>query len=168
MGWLSRLLGCVPAEERAGISLGQAPSWEVHGPGDYPCFFRALADLVPAGSVLYVENCTRRGEVREYLEARPAAEICKVQMGTVWPRPECFHIPITRENMEGLAALAERHATPEVGDHIHAYRAGEVLVQWYDACCNDPLYISRSVPEERVRAFCEAIDATYGPYLEEG
>jgi len=159
MSWLSRILGCVPVEERRGISLGQAARWNVSCVKDFPSFLRALGDLVPPGSILYLEGASPTEEIRSFLEERAAGETAKLAMGTIWPRPECFHVQITGENLEGLAELAGRHATPEVAVHLHVYK-NTVLLEWYDAFYA-PFCISKEIPEGRVREFCARLGTKY-------
>jgi hypothetical protein len=44
-------------------------------------------------------------------------------MGTIWPRPSQFHMIATRDNLLGLAGLAEHCAAPEIAVHLHIYSA---------------------------------------------
>ncbi|UCH36263.1 MAG: hypothetical protein JSV65_07890 [Armatimonadota bacterium] len=157
---MANLLNYVPAEERHGIELGPGPHWEVSSTKDYREFFRALPDLVPEGSVLYLEGCALAREIRLYAYTRAARETSKVAMGTIWPRPKVLHIPVTRENLAGLAQLAEHHAEPEVADHVHVYKGDEVLLEWYDAP-DHPLSISTEIPEDKVMQFCARLGVTY-------
>ena len=161
MGWLSRLLHYVPAEEREGLSL-EPPCWEVSCPEDFGAFLRALPDLAPAGSILYLEGHPA-ADVSSYVEQRAPRSITKLAVGTIWPRPKCLHMLITRENVAGLAELEERHALPEIAAHVHVYNKNQVLLQWYDAG-SDPLAISKHLPEQDVRDFC----ARLGIRMEEG
>jgi len=151
MRWLSKLLNYVPAEERKGLSL-KPPFWDVSCPRDFGAFLRALPDLVPEGCVLYLEG-RPASEVSSYVAQRAAPTVATLAVGTIWPRPECLHMLMTRENCAGLAELAERHALPEIADHVHVYRNGEVLLQWYDAATN-PIVISKQIPEQNVQEFC--------------
>ena len=157
MSWFAKLLGIVPKKEREGISLGNSPSWMISTPSDISEFFRALSELVPPGSNLYLEDSYDKA-VEDYLSERPAKNVCKVAVGTIWPRPKMFHIPITRDNLGGLAKLAERYS---ICVHIHAYNNGKVIVEWYDAFGKDPLYVSKEIPEEKVKEFCNQLRTTY-------
>jgi hypothetical protein len=138
MKWLYKLF----PDEQKGISL-ESPKWEISPTCDMSAFLRALIDVIPKGSILYLEGGSPDKEIRSYLEARKAPNPIKVALGTIWPRPICYHIPITPENLNGLAELAERHATPEIADHLHIYKGSKVLLQWHDAFYNDPLYFRR-------------------------
>ena len=161
MRWLSRLLRYVPAEEREGIAL-RPPAWEASCPRqqDLASFLRALDDLVPPGSVLYLEGGDPTPEIRSYLEERTADQTTRVALGTIWPRPQCFHMRATRDNLDGLAELAERHATPEIAVHLHVYKGDTVLLEWPDAFA-DPFRVSKEIPEDKVREFCARLGIKY-------
>jgi hypothetical protein len=68
---------------------------------------------------------------------------------------------ITPRNLEGLADLAERHAFPELAIHLHVYKGTDMLLQWYDAGGRDPLLLSKQIPVERVREFCNRLGVEY-------
>jgi hypothetical protein len=154
MKWLQRVLGVTPPEKEEGMTW-EGSYWEVSPPKDLPAFLRGLADLVPEGSVLYLEVGSTSRALRSYLEERKAAEPAPVAVTTVWPRPERFHMTITRENLEGLAKLAERHRVSRrhIANHLHVYRDGKLLLQSYDFGSDD-FAISKDIPEERVKTFC--------------
>ena len=162
MRWLAKLLRFVPARESEGISLGDAACWELlppRGSRDLPLFLRALDGLFPEHSVLYLEDGTPSREIRKFLEERAAANTSKVAPGTIWPRPEVFHMKITSENLQGLAELAERAATPEIAVHIHVCNEDKVLLEWYDAFV-DPFRVSKSIVESEVKRLAQKLGAT--------
>ncbi|MHC5062289.1 MAG: hypothetical protein ACYTFK_14630, partial [Planctomycetota bacterium] len=133
MSFLSRIFDYVPKEERAGISLAGEPCWEISGVKDFPSFLRSLLVLIPIDSVLYLEGGDTPKKLKSFLEERTAKDTCKVEMGTIWPRPACFHMQISTANLEDLAELTESYATPEVAMHLHIYKDSKMLLQWYDA-----------------------------------
>jgi len=125
-----------------------------------PSFLTALYRLVPVDSVLYLEGGDTPKKIRSYLDERDAKKTCKVEMGTIWPRPDCFHMEITRKNLEDLAKLAENYATPQVVIHLHVYNNDEMLLQWYDAFF-DPLFVSKKVLEGDIKNFCNKLGAVF-------
>jgi len=134
-----------------------ADSWKITPVRDYPAFLRALPDLVPEGSMLYIESGGLPPEdVRAYLEARQAEEGVKIGGGTILPTPNVYCMPITRENVLGLAELEEKHPAPIGAIHVHVYRAGKILLMAYDAFM-DPFWISREIPKDKVLAFCDRL-----------
>src|SRR5215467_12631044 len=107
MGFFAKLFGATPREQLKGISLGPDAAWEVTPTPDLPAFLRALPQLVAPDSILYLEGGTPPEPVREFLEAHCVPEQSHVAMGTIWPRPQVFHLPATGENLCQLAQLAE-------------------------------------------------------------
>jgi hypothetical protein len=155
--WLSRLLGCVPADELEGIRLEPQAHWEVSPPdwAAVPDFLRLLPTLMPSGSVLYLEG-RPASAVRAYLEARAATDTTKVAMGTIWPRPLVFHVGMTTSCLEGLAQLVEQHGWHEFAHHLHVYQGTQVLLEWYDFP-DDPFWVSQTLPEDAVSEFCSRL-----------
>ncbi len=146
----------------SGIRLDAPTFWEVaHPRKDAAAFVRALPELLPSGAALYLEGGCPSGKVRTFLQSHQLSDPAKVARGTIWPTPECFHVPLTLETAEGLAALFETHATPEICVHFHAYANNEILLQWHDAFFGDPIFLSVQFAEERVRTFAEKLGATF-------
>ncbi|MHC4396126.1 MAG: hypothetical protein ACYS1A_10780 [Planctomycetota bacterium] len=160
MSLLSKIFGYVPVDERKGIYLTESTYWEISGVKDFPAFLRAVSDLVISDSVLYLEGGTPPKKLKLYLKKRAATNTSKVEMGTIWPRPECFHMQITRANLEGLAELVESYATPQVAVHLHIYKSGKMFLEWYDAFF-DPLRISREIQETVIKEFSNKLGADY-------
>ena len=157
MSWLSRLINWVPKDERQGIHLDlDVPHWIVSSPKEFPAFFRALVDLVPEGAIAYLEGGFPPEHLRSFLKENAVSELSHVAMGTIWPRPNVFHVPATPENLLRLADIAEHCAEPEVAIHFHVYKDHQILLQWHDAP-DDPMYISKGIPEEKIGEFCKKL-----------
>jgi len=62
--------------------------------------------------------------------------------------------------MQALAEVSERHAAPEVADHTIVYCESTTLLEWYDAGF-DPIFLSKEIDENKVKAFCAQIGAKY-------
>jgi hypothetical protein len=159
MGFIARWLGIVPKEERGGLQLDEPNVWEVESTQDPIVFLHALADLLPEDATVYFE-ATEEAAIKDFLELRPAANTIDIALGTIWPRPDQHHMPATRENLTALADLLEKEEVP-LCCHLHAYRDGKMLLEWYDAFDNIPLRISGLVQEDRVRAFADALNRSY-------
>ena len=161
MGWLSRLFGATPKEELDGIRLNtQEPYWELEGKTDFPLLLRALADLVPDDSMLYFEGGSPEGELLDFFNAKAVPEQTHVAVGTLWPRPRCYHVPATAQNLTDLADIAESCAWPELAVHFHVYRGDRVLLEWHDVF-GQPMLLSGAIPEDKVRAFSVVLGMTY-------
>jgi hypothetical protein len=131
--------------------------WRVSGVRDLPAFLRALPTLLPANSILRLE-----------LDANPDEDVARVlqqfairsnmtrNRGTLWPRSELHHVPITPEVMSALAELAEVRAEHDMVDHMIAYRDDEILLEWYDAIY-DPIFVSRAIGKSALSTFAQAV-----------
>ena len=161
MGFLAKLFGATPREEMEGISLGRDAAWEVSAVSDLPAFLRALPRLLAPDSVLYLEDGTPPKKIKAFLDSHCLPEISRLAMGTIWPKPQTFHLPATTENLDKLAELAEKVVAPQVAVHLHAYAHGRVLLEWYDAFGKAPFYLSGAIPEDNVKDFCSALSLTY-------
>ena len=159
MKWLYKILNAVPPSERKGILL-EHPKWEVSACSDMPLFLLTLIGIIPEDSVLYLEGGYPDEEINLYFEKQKISKPVKVELGTIWPRPICYHIPFTSDNIKTLANIIERHATPEVAIHIHVYKDNKVLLQWHDAF-DCPMYFAETVDEENIKIFCEKLSLKY-------
>ena len=161
MGLISRLLERLSP---AGLRLDEPDAWDVTGTGDVERFLRAICLLAPPGSFAYFEG-TAEPHVAEYLRGVSVAAPVHVAVGTIWPRPDTYHVPVTAEAMEAMAAFLERNPAGFFCAHCHLHDGVSVLLQWYDAfgANPDPMQVSRRVGEEAVRAFSAALGSSYAP-----
>jgi hypothetical protein len=160
MNLLSRMIGYVPREERDGIRLEDKVPWRVNPTRDVGRFLRALNLLVPDSSVAYFEDTGER-HVAEYLQNVAIRPAVRVALGTIWPRPDCYHVALAATTAEELADFLDRNPCGLLCVHLHVYRDRSVVLQWYDAF-DDPIYISRSVDEQAVSRFAGALGVPYG------
>ena len=160
MRWLARLLGILTKDERKGIRLDtRLPYWELEGKTDFPRVLRGLCDLLPDDSILYFEDGSPPKTLRAFLETHRKAEHTHVAPGTLWPRPTCYHVAATGENLAELARLTGSCATPELAIHFHVYHNAEVLLEWHDTF-TEPMLLSAALPEEKVVAFARSLGMT--------
>jgi hypothetical protein len=110
----------------------------------------AVDDAMPKDAVLYLEGGSIAPEIAAFLAARPALEPREVARGTIWPTARTFHVPLTA--LPEVRALAERHAAPEVCDHLVVYRGDEWLLWAHDAGYGY-VQLARSLPVETVERF---------------
>jgi hypothetical protein len=157
--FLTRLFGAASREERAGIQLTGARAWCVTGTREAEHFLRALSACFPDGAVLYLEG-TGEPHVAEYLRSVSIPADARPALGTIWPKPDTHHVALTRESMRAFAEYLETHPTGHVCSHCHVYRDSRVLLEWYDAFGDDPLFIALDVDETAVRQFAGAIRST--------
>lgn len=160
MKWLNKLLHIATTEEQKGISL-KNPKWEISPIRDMPAFLRGLIGVIPEDSILYLEGSSPDGEIASYLKERKANKPIKIALGTIWPRPICYHMPFTSENVTGFAEIMEHHATPEGAIHLHIYKNESIILEWHDAFYDDPMYISEELEEEKIKEFCDKLSLKY-------
>ena len=131
--------------------------WVVHSSGGNPVFFKSLYDLLPENSIVYAESLYDK-EVQQ--ELSEISSDCKniLPSGTLFPTPEVFHIPATEMNLNRLAELSEEHV---ISVHFHAYKDDEFILIWHDAFEENPLYVSKVIPEDRIIEFCERVNVEY-------
>lgn len=112
--------------------------WRVDGIRSARKFFSALPEILPLPVTLYFEGTTFASDVRALLASNAVEPSLQVPPGTIWPKPSVFHVLGTEQFLFQLVALADNHAESEVCDHLHAYKDGRGLLQWYDAFSGDP------------------------------
>jgi hypothetical protein len=159
MGFLARLFGAVPRDERKGIQLTDSDPWRVSPTKDVESFLRALPTLVPDGAVVYFED-TAEPHVGRYLQRVSVPPVSHVAVGTIWPRPDSYHVPMTSDSMAALSTFLEQNPAGYFCSHCHVYRDGVVLLEWYDAFMDVPMYISRTVGDDAVAQFANVIGAS--------
>jgi hypothetical protein len=159
MGFVARFLGIIPKAERGGIRFGEPEPWRVSPTKDVELFVRTLPVLVPEGSLAYFEG-TGESHVAKYLSEVSVPAQMQVALGTIWPKPDYYHVPVSQESMEALAAFLDDAPTGYVCTHCHVYRNGAILLQWHDAFMDDPMYVSRTISEHVVREFANGLGST--------
>jgi len=63
--------------------------------------------------------------------------------------------------MEELATFLERKPVGYLCSHCHVHRDGAILLEWHDAFVKDPMYVSRTIAEEVIDRFAQALGSTY-------
>ena len=159
--WLTGLLGWVPRDERTGVALAPGACWRVTAPHDHAVFVRALHELLPPESVVFIEGGSSDDAINRAFATRATAPDLKIARGTIWPRRRIIHVPATLENLTLLAELCTANAAVALCEHFHAYHGQQILLQWHDAFCRDPLYLAHDIPEGKVKAFCQRCGCVY-------
>lgn len=134
--------------------------WEVAGIRTAEKFIPALTEILSLPVHLCFEGTSISSDVRILLASNAVAATRQIPPGTIWPKPSVFHVLATEQFIHELAALAGRHAGPEVCDHFHAYNDSRGLMQWYDAF-DLPLLIDESIAEASLQTFCNRLGVRY-------
>jgi len=139
------------------------PGWEVGGIRTAAKFFSALVDVLPLPVNLCFEGTSMCSDVQTLLASNIVAPTLQIAPGTIWPKPAVFHVLATEQFIHELAAVASKHAEPEVCDHFHVCKDSHGLMQWYDAF-DLPLLIDQSITEVRLRGFGNKLGVQYAPW----
>jgi hypothetical protein len=153
---LSRLFGYATREEAGGARLDDAEPWVVPPTRNAATLLRSLPTLFPVGASVYFEGTTER-KFAPWLEAHATSPSLKVAYGTIWPRPDYYHVPLEVTLLEEAANLIEREGVAHPCIHLHVHDGNHVLLEWHDAFGDDPMYISSVVPRDRIDLFVRAI-----------
>ena len=153
--WLRERLGIPSRQELSGLSLAWDDALEIPPPRDLARLIRACG-VMPAGSVLYLEDGIHPPDLAQFLAAHQVANPTKLARGTIWPRPSVHHLPVDADTIAYLASYAETVAGPEVCIHLAVYRDDRVLVSAHDVP-GDPVLVNRHLPEAIITAFAEQL-----------
>ena len=135
--------------------------WELPGITSAEKFFVLLPEILVLPANLCFEGTRIAPDVQSFFASHAATQIQQIPPGTVWPKPSVFHVRATERFLHQLAALARKHAEPEICDHFHVYDGNQGLLQWYDAFSGDPLLLDESVGEMKVQIFCRKLGVPY-------
>jgi hypothetical protein len=124
-------------------------------------FFEALLRRFPKATTLCVEGGSIARDVEDCYRAHREEGEYLPRAQTMFPRSDKFRCRFWGSIVDALSALADRHAEPELLDHLALYRDSEELVVWHDAFAN-LLLVSRTVPECVVSSFAADLGLEYG------
>src|ERR1035438_4621057 len=157
MGILAKIFGAVSREEMNGIRINlKEPLWEVEGKTDFSKVFSGLADLLPANSILYFEGGSPPKDILNFLSENSGPEKIHVAYGTIWPRPQTFHVLASAQNLQKLADLMCSRVYPELAIHFHVYCEDKILLQWYDAF-TQPMLLSNKFSSETIEKVSNSV-----------
>ena len=139
------------------LRFGDAGSLRLGRVEDFYALLGAIDEAMPRDATLYLEGTSFAPEVKDFLTSRPAPDVHGVAPGTLYSKPEAYHLPLKDPNLAELRSIAKRHAEPEVADHLAVYRGNELLLTAYDAG-NDDVYVARSLSEETLQTLRRALD----------
>ncbi|MCD4707643.1 MAG: hypothetical protein K8S62_07875 [Candidatus Sabulitectum sp.] len=143
--------------KRKSDMLEAVTSWEISPPSASVELFSCLNIVVPENSIMYFED-VYENKVKEVLKAISTDSKTIIHSGTLWPKPDVFHVPATDENYGKIQEIAENHF---ISVHFHILRNDVKVLEWYDAFDKDPMYISTIIDEERIKEFCEKLGLEY-------
>jgi hypothetical protein len=144
--------------KRIPLQLWNRPHWELKGRWDIALFFRALPAVFPNATTLFIEGTSIAKDVDAFLDsAADPGDYLPVRQ-TIWPRPKQYRLRCDSKTLTTLADLAERHAEPELLDHLFLYDSSKALVEFPDAFGVDcPAFVSSDADEEHIRGLAAAL-----------
>jgi hypothetical protein len=140
------------------LNFERSPIWEVDATEDAGKYLRSLRQLEISDVVAYFEGTTER-EIEHFLELHKAANPEPIAVGTIWPIPTKYHMPLDSDLLAELAQLVD-HLKSYFCTHTHIYVPGRVILQWHDAFGTDAMYLG-AIAENRVAEFASAIGVSY-------
>ena len=141
------------------LQLWNRPHWELKGLPDFALFFQRLMAALPDATTLFVEGTSVARDVDDFLTSAAEPGNYLPARQTIWPRPKQYRLRCDGPMLAALADLAERHAEPEVLDHLFVYNGSQVLLEFPDAFAGRdcPALISAEADESRIRSFAAAL-----------
>ncbi len=117
---------------------------------------RSLPILFPTDAFVYFEGTTEN-RFAAWLVAHAIPAPLKIAYGTIWPKPDCYHLPLQSDLLTEAADFVDRDGISLPSIHIHVHDGKRVLLEWHDAFCDDPMYVASAVPRDRVDEFARAL-----------
>ncbi len=145
------------------LSLPVGPCWELEERAvDRTTFLRALPSAFPEATIAFLEGSSIAADVVQVFEEHADAGPYLPKPQTLWSTGTIrrFRCRLTSSFCEALAGASQRHAEPELFDHIFLYADTQVLLEWPDAFANC-MWIALSVSEARVSAFASKLGLSY-------
>ncbi len=136
--------------------------WEIEeGEVDSTEFFRVLPAYFQDATTFYAEGTSISEDVIQCYKSHSEEGDHLPGSQTIFPRSGKYRCKFSAKLMEELASLAERHAEPEMLDHLSLYKGNEPLLEWHDAFANIIL-VPQTVAEEKVSSFASHLGLKYG------
>ena len=117
---------------------------------------RAINESFPEDATLYIEGTSLAPDLQAFLETHETGARTAFVRETISPLSRQYHLPLSGSNLVELRAIAERHAEPEICDHLAVYRNGEILLTAPDAGDGE-VFVVRSLPESVVLRLKESL-----------
>ena len=142
------------------ITLEGTSVWIVSGVYSTASVIGSLSQIVPNDAILCLEGISIENEVMNLFLNNQIEPKYKIKLGTTWPKPKQFHLPMNKVVVDSLVSLADKHAQPELFDHLSVYCDGTVLLEAYDFG-SDALMISESIDESLIQQFAKNLNCEY-------
>jgi hypothetical protein len=115
---------------------------------------RAIDQAQLRNAVLYLEGTSITQVVADLLSQHAIEPASRIARGTVLPRPQTYHVPLSSPALVHLRDMSETHAAPEICDHLVVYDAQRVLISAYDV--GEEVFVVRDLEPEKLAHFLRA------------
>jgi hypothetical protein len=128
------------------LHLKDTECWRISGLRDAGAFFRAVPQLLPEATHLFLEG-TPGPDILALISTHAEQREYEAPAGTLWswPRNQRFALTPSHALFARLSEAAAHHAEPEICSHLHFYRDAD-----------DPLLVSKAISRDKVEQFCLA------------
>jgi hypothetical protein len=138
------------------IGFDERPRWVIEWITSPRFFVSALRNIMPKGSVVYLESYKARTEFLPFVQAyRCSAESREtVFEGCSDPRPTWTeHLTFGDDLINAFEYFFARWNF-SYAEHVHGYHAGQLIFWFHDAFTGGDMHICSEVDANQVEAFC--------------
>src|SRR5687767_9626176 len=111
---------------------GQDWYWVLSGITDLESILRALEAIVREGMVAYLEGSQDKSVSKQLASISEKLPSPVIASGSIFPKNTLFRIPLTKEKLGRLIALAETHASPQICLHLVIHDHQIIWIEAYD------------------------------------
>jgi hypothetical protein len=163
MSFLSRFKGRDDSQDIPGPdTFDLTNAWEISpppSPTEYPHYIQSLSIVLPDNATLYLVASSPSPDAVRFFEI--SFSVQPIIKKSLLSRSFVFLFPSSQYYLQKLSNLISNHEYNEICDNIHAFLGQEALMTWYDAFFAEPIMLSVTISEEKIRSFCEKISASY-------
>ena len=163
MSFISKFLG---RDTNQGIpgpnTFDLTNAWEISppcSPTEYPLYIQSLSIVLPDNATLYLVASSPSPDTLHFFERD--LSIQPLLKKSFLSKSFVFLFPPSEYYLQRFSTFISNQEPNEICDNIHAFRDQEVLMTWYDAFFAEPLCLSITISEEKIRSFCQRTFASH-------
>jgi len=150
---VSKILKCF---RPSGITIEGDQYWVLTPPQSISTFIGIMQKSFPQ-SILYLEGTSFPSDVFNQLKEISLEPEVEIARGTIWPKPDFFHISLTEENSKIIAEIFEKYDPADVCHHLNLYKNEQIILAWHDAFLDDPFLVHKDIEENTLKPFAREI-----------
>jgi hypothetical protein len=134
--------------------------WGFQYSGEYSILFKALIELLPPGTILYIAELILNNEWLPDGDLEVFIEQNSIKTNPIlgYKKFKYYDIPATKENLLELSKLTERYHAPFEGFNFHVYKGNRLVLQ---QCKGETIYLSGEISKKQVKSFCQMLSLSY-------